>query len=123
MSNKRKKEVVEIIYKTLTNTTKLSEVFARLIDTEFNLLKRLMKNQGTLQDNNINIQDYHFLYMVGIVFLFKRNNKFYISITNDVYNTIKKIDLSKFDKAIEANTKSYNLVKAMVELYGVVSGK
>lgn len=122
LSNKRKKEVVEIIYKTLTNTTKLSEVFARLIDTEFNLLKRLMKNQGTLQDNNINIQDYHFLYMVGIVFLFKRNNKFYISITNDVYNTIKKIDLSKFDKAIEANTKSYNLVKAMVELYGVVSG-
>lgn len=90
LSNKRKKEVVEIIYKTLTNTTKLSEVFARLIDTEFNLLKRLMKNQGTLQDNNINIQDYHFLYMVGIVFLFKRNNKFYISITNDVYNTIKK---------------------------------
>lgn len=122
LSNKRKKEVVEIIYKTLTNTTKLSEVFARLIDTEFNLLKRLMKNQGTLQDNNINIQDYHFLYMVGIVFLFKRNNKFYISITNDVYNTIKKIDLSKFDKAIEANMKSYNLVKAMVELYGVVSG-
>lgn len=121
LSNKRKKEVVEIIYKTLTNTTKLSEVFARLIDTEFNLLKRLMKNQGTLQDNNINIQDYHFLYMVGIVFLFKRNNKFYISITNDVYNTIKKIDLFKFDKAIETNTKSYNLVKAMVELYGVVS--
>ena len=59
--------------------------------------------------------------MLGIVFLFKRNNKFYISITDNVYNIIKKMDLNKFEKIIEENTKAYNLVKAMVELYGIVS--
>ena len=41
--------------------------------------------------------------------------------SDDVYNTIKKIDLKKFEKIIDENTKVYNLIKAMIELYGVVS--
>lgn len=41
--------------------------------------------------------------------------------TDDVYNGLKKTNLNKFNKNIEDNTKAYNLVKAMIELYGVVS--
>lgn len=121
LSNKPKKELVNIIYNTLTNEDKLSEVIERFIDKEFNLLKELMTNKGTIQDNKISVEKYHFLYMLGIVFLFRRDKKFYISITDDVYNTIKKIDLNKFEKIIDENTKAYNLVKSMIELYGVVS--
>ena len=121
LSNKPKKELVKIIYNTLTNEKKLSEVIERFVDKEFKLLKELVANNGTIQNNEISIQEYHFLYMLGIVFLFKRNNKFYVSMTDDVYNTIKKIDLNKFEKIIAENTKAYNLVKSMVELYGVVS--
>ena len=121
LSNKPKKELVNIIYNTLTNEDKLSEVIERFIDKEFNLLKELMTNKGTIQDNKISVEKYYFLYMLGIVFLFRRDKKFYISITDDVYNTIKKIDLNKFEKIIDENTKAYNLVKSMIELYGVVS--
>lgn len=121
LSNKRRNKLVEIIYKVLTDENKLSEVVERFIDKEFNLLKKLMKNKGTIQDNYISVENYHFLYMLGIVFIFRRNNKFYISITDDVYNVFKKIDLKKFDKIIDENTKVYNLLKSMVELYGVVS--
>ena len=56
-----------------------------------------------------------------MVFLFKRDNKFYISMTDDVYNIIKKIDLNPIQKIVDENTKVYNLVRSMVELYGVVS--
>lgn len=80
-----------------------------------------MKNKGTLQNNNIKDEAYHYLYMTGIVFLFRRENKFYISMTDDVYKVIEQIDLSKFKTSTEKNTKAYNLLKAMVELYGVVS--
>lgn len=121
LSNKPKKELVNIIYNTLTNEDKLSEVIERFVDKEFNLLKELIVNKGTIQNNKISIEQYHFLYMLGIVFLFRRDNKFYISIPDDVYNTIKKIDLKKFEKIIDENTKVYNLIKAMIELYGVVS--
>ena len=121
LSNKPKKELVNIIYNILTNEDKLSEVIERFIDKEFNLLKELMTNKGTIQNNKISMEEYHFLHMLGIIFLFRRDNKFYISITDDVYNIIKKMDLSKFEKIIDENTKAYNLIKAMIELYGVVS--
>ena len=121
LSNKRRNELIEIIYNVLTDENKLSEVVERFIDKEFDLLKKLMKNEGIIQDNYVSVENYHFLYMLGIVFIFRRNNKFYISITDDVYNVFKKIDLKKFDKIIDENTKVYNLLKSMVELYGVVS--
>ncbi len=121
LSNKPKKELISIIYDTLTNETKLFEVIERFIDKEFNLLKKLMDNKGTIQDNNISMYEYHFLYITGMVFLFKRENKFYVSMTDDVYNILKKMNIYKLDKIIEDNTKVYNLVKAMTELYGVVS--
>ena len=121
LTNKPKKELVNIIYNTLTNEDKLSEVIERFIDKEFNLLKALMNNKGTIQNNKISMEEYHFLYMLGIIFLFRKDNKFYISMPDDIYNVIKKMNLSKFEKIVEENTRVYNLVRAMIELYGVVS--
>ena len=121
LTNKPKKELVNIIYNILTNEDKLSEVIERFIDKEFNLLKALMNNKGTIQNNKISIEEYHFLYMLGIIFLFRKDNKFYISMPDDIYNVIKKMNLSKFEKIVEENTRVYNLVRAMIELYGVVS--
>ena len=69
LSNKSKKELINIIYNTLTDEFKLSEVIERFIDKEFNLLRKLKSNNGTIQDNTISIEEYHFLYMLGIVFL------------------------------------------------------
>ena len=121
LSNKSKKKLVDIIYNSITNEDKLSEVIGRLIDKEFNLLKELINNKGTIQNNKIGIEQYFFLYKLGIIFLFKEDNKFYISMTDDIYNVIKKMDLNKFEKMIDENTRAYNLVKSMIELYGVVS--
>lgn len=121
LGKKNKKELIEIIYNSLTDKDKLTNLIERFIDKEFDLLKDLMKNKGTIQDNNISVETYHFLYITGLVFIFKRENKFYISMTDDVYNVIKKIDLNQIQKIIDENTKVYNLVKSMIELYGAVS--
>lgn len=121
LSKVPKKELVKIIYSAITNKDKLTDLIERFIDKEFNLLKDLMYNKGTIQDNNISMEVYHFLYMTGLVFLFRRENKFYISMTDDVYSVIKKIDLRKIQKIVDENTKVYNLVRSMVELYGVFS--
>lgn len=121
LSNKPKKELVKIIYSTLTDKDKLTNLIERFIDKEFKLLKKLMSNKGTIQDNNISVETYHFLYLTGLIFIFRRQNKFYISMTKDVYNTIKKINLNKIQRIVEENTKVYYLTRAMVELYGAFS--
>ena len=121
LEKKNKKELVKLVYSALIDKDKLTNLIVRFIDKEFNLLKDLIKNKGTIQDNNIDVAVYHFLYVTGLVFIFRRENKFYISMTDDVYNVIKRIDLKPIQKIVDENTKVYNLVKSMVELYGVVS--
>ena len=121
LSHKTKKELVKIVYNSLVDKDKLTDLIERFIDKEFDLLKDLIKNKGTIQDNNISMEIYHFLYITGLVFIFRRENKFYISMTDDVYNVVKNIDFDKIQKIVDENTKVYNLVKAMIELYGVVS--
>lgn len=121
LSHKTKKELVKIIYSALTDKEKLTDLIKSFIYEEFCLLESLMSNKGTIQDNNISMETYYFLYMTGLVFLFRRENKFYISMTDDVYKVIQKIDLNSIKKIVDENTKVYNLVRSMVELYGVVS--
>ena len=121
LSNKPKKELVNIIYNSLTNKEILTNLIERFTNAELDLLKKLIVNNGTIQDNNISMETYHFLYMTGLVFLFRRNDKFYISMTDDIYNVIKDINLDNIYMIVEENTKVYTLLKAMVELYGVVS--
>ena len=65
LSNKTKKELVNIIYNTLIDEDKLSQVIERFIDKEFSLLKELLDNKGMIQNNKISIEQYHFLYIVG----------------------------------------------------------
>ena len=121
LSNKRKYELIDIIYNALTNKDELFKVIKRLISNEFTLLKRIIDNNGTLQDNNSNINDYYFLYMIGIIFLFEMDNNFYMSISNEVYNIIKNINLNKFNKIIKDNTKSYKLLKSMLKEEKLIS--
>lgn len=120
LSNVRKKELVKIIYSALTDKDKIKDLIERFIDKEFNLLCDLINNGGTIQDNNISIESYHFLYMAGLVFLFRRQNKFYVSMTDDIYNIIKEFNLNEIKETIEENNKVYYMVRSMVELYGVL---
>ncbi len=118
--SRRKKEIVNTVYEALTDKDKLTDVIKRFTDDEFNFLKSLMSNKGTIQDNKISTDQYYFLYTVGMVFLFRKENTLYISMTDDVYKTIKKIDLDALITIVNENTKVYNMVRAMVELYGIL---
>ena len=120
LSNKHKQELIQIIYAALTDKDIITYLIERFIDKEFNLLKDLMNNKGTIQNDDINSDTYYFLYATGLIFIFEINNKTYISMSDAVFNVIKKIDLKQFQKNVEENTKVYNLVRAMVELYGLV---
>lgn len=121
MSNKKKDILIEEVYHTLTNDKMLSMVIPRMIDKEFILLKRIIKNKGTIKDNTICEEDYYYLYTLGIITIYKKDNNQHISIADYIYNVIKNINLDKFDTIIEENSNVYYLLKAMLELYGVVS--
>lgn len=121
LGNISKKKLVQIIYDGLTDEMRLSYLISQLTDKESEVLKKLIKNKGTIQDNKITPEAYIFLCLSGITFLFRREDKFYISMCDNIYNVIKKINLKSLEKTIDENTKLYNLIKSMVNLYGIVS--
>ena len=75
-------------------------VLEKLIDKEFDLLKDIMKNKGTIKQNGIKSEAFHFLHSAGFIFLFRKNNKYFISMPDDIYNIIAKINLDSFQKKL-----------------------
>lgn len=116
-----KKELVIKLYDTITTEKGLWNIISKLLDNEFRLLKRIVVNDGVLQDNMVPMEDYHILYILGIVFLFRRGNKFYISMPTDVYEVMKNINMDDFIDEVKENTKIYEMYLAMIRLYGVIT--
>ena len=116
-----KKKLVMMLYEMLTNVNELNFLISQLVDNELKLLQRIVLNNGVLQDNGVSIEDYHILYMFGIVFLFRRGNKFYISMPTDVYEVMKDINIDDFIGDVKENTKIYEMYLAMIRLYGVIT--
>lgn len=119
--HKNKKDLIDIVYGALTDKKSLTNIIKNFIRYEFDLLKNIINNNGTIIAENLEINVCSFLDATGIIFIYEENNVLYVSITDDVYNVIKGIDLSKLEKTIDENTKVYNLISALIELYGVVS--
>ena len=116
-----KKKLVMMLYEMLTNVNELNFLISQLVDNELKLLQRIVLNNGVLQDNGVSIEDYHILYMFGIVFLFRRGNKFYISMPTDVYEVMKDINIDDFIGDVKENTKIYEMYLAMIRLSGVIT--
>lgn len=116
-----KKELVIKLYEMITTEMELRNIISKLLDNEFKLLKRIVVNDGVLQDNMVSMEDYHILYMLGIVFLFRRGNKFYISMPTDVYEVMKDINWDYVIDEVKENTKIYEMYLAMIRLYGVIT--
>ena len=116
-----KKELVIKLYDAITTEMGLRNIISKLLDNEFKLLKRIVVNDGVLQDNMVPMEDYHILYILGIVFLFRRGNKFYISMPTDVYEVMKDINMDDFIDEVNDNTKIYEMYLAMIRLYGVIT--
>ncbi len=122
LSNKSKIELCMIIYRALTNQDKLTDLIGRFTTKEFDLLKLLMKNCGRVEVDG-DREEQNFLCESGLGLLLKEvdGDRYYFCIFKASYDVIKKIDLESLQKKVEDNTKLYDLVRAMVELYGVVS--
>lgn len=121
MNNKKKDILIEEIYNCLTNDKNLNVVISRMIDKEFNLLKRIIENKGIIEDNSITEEDYYYLISLKIITTYEENNNQYITIPKEIYNIIKNINLDNFNIIIKENTDIYYLLKALLEVYGVVS--
>ncbi len=118
--NMKKNELVNAIYDNMTNIDKLSLIVKRLFNIEYSFLRKLMNNNGTIVTSNISRKEYSILENMGILYIYRKDNKFYISLRKEVYALFKNIDINSYKKLVDSNTKMYELLKAMTELYGVV---
>ncbi len=120
LNKKSKKELVDIIYRILIKKKNIIDIISKLIDSEVDLLDRLIKNNGTIEEKNERTCDYLPLNKYGMVYLYKEKDIFYISMPDEIYNIVKEINLDELKEKIDENTKIYYLIRSMVQLYGVV---
>ncbi len=116
----KKNELVDSIYENMTNVDKLILIVKRLFNIEYSFLRKLMNNNGTIVTSNISRKEYSILESLGILYIYRKDNKFYVSLRKEVYALLKNIDINSYKKLVDCNTKMYELLKAMTELYGVV---
>ena len=115
-----KQKLINKIYEELTK----EEVFVRLLNTlienEYQLLTKIIKNDGILKDNYIKYVDYRYLSELGIIYLFNFENNLHIIIPKEIMDIIKKIDINNYQDKVSENTKLFDLCRSMINLYGVV---
>lgn len=119
--NQKKELLINQTYHCLTNEKILSSAIKRMIDKEFNILIKIIQNKGIISADILQEEEYYYLCSLGIVFPYQEDKKSYLFMTNDTYEVIKKFNLNKMETIIEENSNIYYLLKAMLELYGVIS--
>ena len=115
-----KQNLVNKIYKKLTDKKTIEDFMNLLIEDEYNEIIRIITNKGSIQDNYIKSGTYHYLRNFGCVHSFNLNNNLYTVIPDEIMNILNEINHDKLIIKIKKNTSVVKLAYSMVNLYGVV---
>ena len=115
-----KQNIINKIYEELTDEDVIHRFLNTLIEEEYTELKRIMKNNGCIQDDYIEHRDYCYLKSFGIVHTFNYKKKLYVIIPEEILEIIYNININRCSNQIKENSKMVELAYAMLNLYGVV---
>lgn len=115
-----KQHLINKIYDELTDENTVNRFFNALIEEEYKELTRIIQNNGCIQDDYIEHTTYCYLRYFGIVYTLNCKNKLYVVIPDEIMEIIKNINIEKYYKKVDENSKMVKMAYAMLNLYGVV---
>ncbi|MGN1371712.1 MAG: Rho termination factor N-terminal domain-containing protein [Candidatus Coprovivens sp.] len=115
ISQFNKTKLIEIIRKALSDEKKLNCLLKNMTSDELDSFKYLMFNEGMVTNKWLDCGNY--LYNLGILYC----NEKYDYIPSELYNILINIDLAEIENIVNENSKLYNLLKSMINLYGVIN--
>ena len=113
--------LIKKISKKLLNKEIIEGIIYNLINDEFNLLQKIIDNNGIINDNNFIISNCILLQCRGILYLVSENDEAYLIIPKEIVEIVSRIDLESLRNQVQKNTRLLDLASAMVNLYGVVN--
>ncbi|MBR2686119.1 MAG: hypothetical protein IKE59_08780 [Erysipelotrichaceae bacterium] len=93
----------------------------KMLDREYTFIKRMLNYHGILKESESDVRSYYSFLSLGAVFTEEIEGETYLVMPEEIYHNFRKTNLEKMEDTIENNSRIYNLLVSMVELYGVVS--
>lgn len=116
-----KQKIINKIYEELTKVEVIIRLINTLIDKEYQIILKIINNNGIIIDNYIKYANYRYLSELGIIYLFNYEDNLNIIIPKEILNIFNQIDINKYQDKVLENTKLFDLCRSMVNLYGAVS--
>lgn len=115
-----KKVLIKKISKQLLIKETIEKIISVLINDEYQVLLKIINNNGIIQDNEIILGNCVLLQNKGILYLINENEKAYLIVPKEIIEIIKNLDLDNMQNEIQKNTRLNDLAYSMVNLYGIV---
>lgn len=115
-----KKNLIKKIYNELTDENVIHNFLYIIKENEYQELIKIIRNNGQIQDDYIDNNDYCYLKCFGILYTFNYQEKLHIIIPDEIMNVLKNMNLNIYHKKTIENSKLVDLAYSMLNLYGVV---
>jgi len=119
--NLERSALEERIYLVLSDQKAMRRHSVKMLDREYTFIKRMLNYHGALKESESDVRSYYSFLSLGAVYYAEHDGEKYIVMPEEIYQNFKKTKLEKMEDTIENNSRIYNLLVSMVELYGVVS--
>ena len=116
-----REEKIHDIASMLNDKSVLIHIINRLIEREFLLLKRMIRYNGKIIDDDVDERAVRVLKNCGLLFEKKINDVDYLVLSEEVYLRIKSLKIDSYEDIVDNNNRIYNLIVSMVELYGITN--
>lgn len=104
-----KQKLIGKLYDFLTDEEIIHMLLNTLTENEYNVLVRIINNNGDLQDNYVNYNDYCYLVNFGIVHMFNCNDHIHFIIPNEIMDVFKGIEFEIYPNKVRENSKLVKL--------------
>ena len=106
----------------LNDKMTLIKLINRLVEKEFLLMKKLIRYNGMMEvDYGFDVSAIDALVQSGLIFRKHEEDRELMIVSQEVFNILRKIRFDAYEDNVDNNNRIYNLMCAMVELYGIVS--
>lgn len=120
-SKLNKKQLIIKVFDLLTNRDCIYCILNNMFDNEYDILCKIIDNNGTIQDDYVEPNDLAYLRYTGLVYLINNNDNIYEIIPNEIMSVLKTIELKELKKIVNDNRFLHVLLNSMLNFYGVVT--
>lgn len=119
LSSLKKKDLVESLASEIVNNA--NKTFSLFDDCQYKLIKRIVENNGVIDNFDIDKKKIEYFCDRGIIFSGTLDGNRVLVVPPELVSEFKKLDNNEYQKIIQRNTTWIRLAKGLLFYYGTLS--